>query len=103
LFIFFAYFGDARRGATAWFSGIVAFVAVRMFWGLRRLMWFWTTIAVILVYHILLIVLLPWPFEQLSYIQLLPLGFLDLGLAYGIIRLAEKLMDRIQRGDGTAV
>ncbi len=103
LFISFVYFGNAERASTAWFSGIVTFVVVRMFWGLRRRVWFWATIVVIVAYHVLLIALLPWPFRGLSYVQLLPLGLLDLAVAYGIIRLAEKVIDGLRKPDATAV
>jgi hypothetical protein len=90
----FAHFGDPRRGSTAWFSGIVLLVAIRMFWGLRKRVWFWITITIIAFLHVSLILFVPWPFKQLSYVALLPVALSDLAIACGIIRLAENVIER---------
>lgn len=76
--------------AAAVSAGMTA-VAVRYFWDLRKRTWFWVTIASIVLLHVPLILLIRWPSKQWSYVQLLPIGLLDFGIAYGIIRLAEKV------------
>jgi hypothetical protein len=94
LFILFAYFGDPGRGQAAWVSAISLATATRFLWDLRRRVWFWLTISIIALLHVPLILLVAWPLKQLTYIALLPAGLLDFGIAYGIIRLVENMMER---------
>jgi hypothetical protein len=94
-FIIFAYFGDSERGSTAWFSAIVISVAIRMFWALRKRVWFWITITLIALVHVPLTLFVSWPFKpQLTFVALLPVGLLDLAIVYGIIRLVENVIER---------
>src|ERR1035438_8195495 len=89
------YLGDPGRGRAAWLSAGAIAVAVRFLWDLRERVWFWVTIAIIVLLHVPLILLIPWPSEQLSYVALLPVGFLDFAFAYGIIRLIENMIERV--------
>jgi hypothetical protein len=90
----YAYFGDPGRGQAAWVSSIAICFAVRYFWDLKNCLWFWVTITIIVLVHVPLIVLIPWPFKQLTYIAALPFGFADFGIAYGIIQLAENVVEK---------
>ncbi len=99
LFIVFAYFGEPERGFTAWACAGVILITIRLFWGLRSRVWFWVTITIIAFLHVPLILFVPWPFKQLSYVALLPVGFLDFALAYGIIRLVENVIERNEASD----
>lgn len=96
LFIVFAYFDDPGRGQAAWVCAISITVAARFLWDLRARVWFWMTIAIIVLIHVPLIALIPWPDEQLSYVALLPAGFLDFLVAYGIIRLVESIIEKVR-------
>ncbi len=93
LYIVFACLGDPKRGFTASVSAAIVAVVVMAFWGLRKRAWFWVTVGVIVAYHIPIVVLLPWPFGRLNYIQTLPIALPDLCLAYGLIRLVEKVIE----------
>ena len=93
LFILSIYFHDPGRGQTAWIGAMMIALAVRFFWDLREHVWFWTTIAFIVLLHVPLILLIPWPLKQLSYVALLPAGLVDFGVAYGIIRLVENAIE----------
>jgi len=86
---------------AAWVSAGMISLAARFLWDLKDKAWYWITIAVIVLLHVPLILLVPWPLKQWSYVQLLPMGLLDFGLAYGIIRLVEKVMERVRREDDT--
>jgi hypothetical protein len=88
----FIYLGDSERGKTAWFSAMIILMAIRMFWDLRKRVWFWITITIITLLHILLVFFIPWPFKEVPYVALMPVGLLDLAIAYGAIRLVEKAM-----------
>jgi hypothetical protein len=94
ILILFIYIGDERRGSTAWFSAIMISIVIRTFWRLRNRVWFWITIGFIVLLHVALIILVPWPFKQLSYVALLPIGILDVFIAYGILRLMERVIER---------
>jgi hypothetical protein len=85
LFILYAILGDAGRGRSAWVSGMMIALATRYFWDLRRQALFWVAIAVVVLVHVSLITLVPWPSTHLTYVALLPIGLLDLGITYGII------------------
>ena len=102
LFIVFAYFGDPGRGQAAWVCAISVAVAARFLWDLRTRAWFWITIAVIVLLHIPLILLVPWPLKQLTYVALLPAGLADFAVAYGILRLVENFIERIRPSEQPA-
>lgn len=98
LFGIFAYFGDPGRGQAAWVGAGMIAVAGRLLWRLRDRPWYWVTLAVIVGLHVPLILFIRWPFKQYSYMQLLPLGFLDFAVVYGVIRLVERVIE----GDSSA-
>jgi hypothetical protein len=94
LFFLFAYLGDPGRGmAAAGSVGMIA-VAVRYFWDLRSRTWFWVTIGFTILAHVPVIVLIRWPFNKYSYVQMLPIGLLDFAIAYGVVRLVEFAVER---------
>ncbi len=99
LFFLVAHFSDEGRAIAASLSAATVAVIVRYFWDLRKRIWFWITVAIIAFLHILLVVFLPlpdkqWNYLHWNYVQMLPFGLLDFAIAYGIIRLAEKVVDR---------
>ncbi len=100
LFVLFLYLGDPGRGQAAWVSGLAITVAARFLWDVRNRVWYWTTLAIIVLLHVPLILLIAWPSKQLSYVALLPVGFLDFVIAYGIFRLVENITARIKKHDG---
>jgi hypothetical protein len=94
IYILFVYLGDSGRGRAAWvIAGMIA-LATRLVWDLKTRVWFWVTIAIITALHIPAILLIPWGDQNLSYVALLPLGLLDLGITYGIIRLVENAIEK---------
>lgn len=94
LYILFVYLGDPGRGRAAWISAAIVFVVVRKFWALRRRVWFWLTVTTIALCHVPLVLLIRWGNQSLSYVALLPAAFLDYAIAYKIIRLVEKVIER---------
>ena len=94
LFILSIYLGDPGRGQAAWISASAIALAARFLWDLRNRAWFWITIVVIVLIHVPLILFIRWPLKQLSYMALLPAGFADFALAYGIIRLVENAVEK---------
>src|ERR1035438_889970 len=72
LFVVLDYLGDPGRGQAAWVGGIAIAVAARFLWDLKNRIWYWITLAIIVLLHFPMILLVPWPFKQLSYVALLP-------------------------------
>src|SRR5579863_7900094 len=96
IYIFFVYVGDSGRGRAAWVSTGMIALAARLVWDLKNRVWFWVTMAAIALLHIPVIFFVPWGDQNLSYVALLPLALLDLGISYGIIRLVENAVERNQ-------
>lgn len=96
-FFLFAYLGDPGRGIVAAGSAGVITITVRYFWDLSKHMWFWITIGFIVLLHVAAIALIRWPFQQYSFMQMLPIALLDFGIMYGIIRLFENTFEKNSR------
>jgi hypothetical protein len=97
IYVVFDELGDPGRGQAAAISFLGVAMATGFSWDLRKRWWFWVTTAMIILLHIPLILLIPWPFKQLSYVALLPLGLLDFGIAYGIIRLVKNTIEKVHQ------
>jgi hypothetical protein len=88
-------FTDEARGAAAAYSAFMIAVAVRYFWDLRSRIWFWITIALIVLLHVPVLLFIRWPFNQYyTYVQMLPLALLDFAAMYGIITLSERVFEK---------
>jgi hypothetical protein len=66
-----------------------------MRWDLRKRVWFWVTIVIMVLLHLPLVMLLPWTNNSYPGIVLLPGALLDLAIVYGSIKLAESVMNRV--------
>ena len=75
-------------------SAYIIAIAVRYFWDLRKRIWFWVTVALITCLHVALVLLVAWPDKDYRGVQLLPIGVLDFGVIYGIIRLIENVFEK---------
>jgi|ERR1700677_3491990 hypothetical protein len=91
-FFLFLYLGDPAKGRAA---SICVFVIISVAWlssELRKRVWYWVTITVLVVLHIPLILLVPWTNKDYPGVVLLPFALLDFVLVYGCFKLAENLM-----------
>jgi hypothetical protein len=98
----YIYLGDPGRGQAAWASSVAICFAARFFWDLRNRGWFWVTLTIIVLLHLPLILLIPWPDIHLTYIAALPFVFADFGIAYGIIQFTENLAERNSKKNNNA-
>lgn len=92
IFLFFIYMGKADMGLTVFIVLGMMMFAVKLRWRLRRYVWFWATIALILALHVPLFYLVRWPqgkFPTIAYTM--PIGFADFFIILGAVGLAEKL------------
>jgi hypothetical protein len=97
----FAYFGKLEMGFTVSIVLLVAIIAIKLRWNLRRHAWFWGTIALILALHIPFLSLVQWPQTNVpTLVFAIPLGIIDFFLISGAISLAEKLFSKGDSSDG---
>jgi hypothetical protein len=99
LFFVFAYFGDPGRGQAACVCAVSITFAASFFWEPRTSIWYWATLAVIVLLHTPVILLVPWPMKQLSYIALLPAAVVDFAVVHGSLRLVRRLIQKY-KGEG---
>jgi hypothetical protein len=91
----FIFIGKAELGFTACIVLAMSMIAVRLRWKLRRHVWFWATIALILLLHIPLLFIVRWPKSNVPTIAYsLPLGIADFLLIISAINLAQRVFSK---------
>jgi hypothetical protein len=92
---FFIFIGKAELGFTACIVLGMSVIAVRLRWKLRKHVWFWATIALILLLHIPLLFIVRWPKSNAPTIAYsLPLGIADFLLIISAINLAQRVFSK---------
>jgi hypothetical protein len=87
VFFFFVYLGKPEMGFTVMIVLGIIMIAIYLRWKLRKHVWFWATIAFILLLHIPLFFVIRWPDTNVPTIAYsLPLGITDFLLISGAIR-----------------
>jgi hypothetical protein len=87
--ITFLYNADAGL-ATYMVLGVIVF-AIKLRWYLRKHIWFWAVIAVILALHVPLIFMVRWPYGHVpTLFYAMPIGIADFLIISGALRLAER-------------
>lgn len=102
LYWIFKSLGYEDIGRTAGLSLGVVLLAVRLRWNLRKQYWFWVVVVLMALLHLPLILAVNWPEYVIPGIALLPIAALDLFVILGVIRLAERLLNRITSSDDKA-
>ena len=98
--LLFAYLGKADMGLTVFIVVGMMMFAVKIRWKLRRYVWFWTTIVLILALHVPLFYLVRWPQGKLPTLAFtLPIGIADFLIILGTVGLAEKFFLKDSRPD----
>ena len=90
---------NPAMGRAAAISITMIVTAVWMRWDLRKRIWFWATIAVLVLLHVPIILLVPWSNVNYPGVVLLPQALLELAVAYGCVKVVERAM---KRSDKTA-
>lgn len=93
----FAFFGKWERGLGAAVCTSAVFLVVAVRWDLRRHLWFWITIGFSLLLQTPLVLLLPWRVRGSTGISALPICLLSYAIAFGCVKLAEKLTTRTEK------
>ena len=95
MLLLFIYFGKADMGLTLFIVLGVSIVAIKIRWNLRKHIWFWAIIAVILALHVPLFFMIRWPQGNVpTLFYTLPFGLVDFLIISGALGLAEKLLSK---------
>lgn len=97
-FVVFAILGDLGRGRAVAICAAVFFTTIWLRWDLRRKMWFWITLALLVAAHLPLLFLVRWSSASYPGVTLLPIALADLAIVYGPIRLLEMAGSRRSQG-----
>ena len=101
VFFVFVYLGRPKMGFTAVIVLGLSIFAVKLRWRLRRYVWFWVTIIVVLALHVPLLFFIRWPETRVPTLAYsLPFGILDFVLTTVALNLAEKLFSKSSFKDG---
>jgi hypothetical protein len=93
------YFGKLAFARPTIYSAVVIAIAVAMQWELRRHVWFWITVAVIVALHVPLVLFVPWTTKWIPAILITPICAGDLAMVIALIKLVEKLVGFTPSGD----
>ncbi len=92
VFFFFVYLDEAEMGFTVILVLGTIMLAIKLQWRLRKHLWFWATIALILALHVPLFYLIRWPETKTPTIAYsIPFGIADFLIISAAIRLSRNL------------
>ncbi len=92
VFLLFVFFGNADMGLAVVIVLGVILLAIKLHWKLRKHVWFWAIIVIVLALHVPIFRTVRWPqgsAPTLAYTM--PFGTLDFLLISAALWLAEKL------------
>jgi hypothetical protein len=99
MFALFMHFGREDLALpSVTYLGMTA-LAVALRWNLRKHVWFWMVIGLVLALHVVLLLKVPWPKFTVNRITLLPFGVADLLLVLGIIQFVKTIIVRDMSDD----
>jgi hypothetical protein len=99
VFLIFRHFGRVDLALSACIILGMIMLAIRMRWDLRSRVWFWATIVFVLLLHVPLLLLVPFPHIMVNRITLLPIGLADFLITWGAVRFVEKFIVKAAPSD----
>ena len=95
MLLLFIYLGKADMGLAVFIVLGASIVAIKIRWNLRKHIWFWAIIAIILALHVPLVFIVRWPQGSVpTLFYTLPFGLVDFLIISEGLRLAEKLLSK---------
>ncbi len=92
LYLIFSAFGNAGRGTAAGCFGGAIIIAARLRWDLRNRIWFWIVVGLVVLVHLTMVLLIPWPNRNYTLPIVLPVGIVDiLAISYLIQLIAKRV------------
>jgi hypothetical protein len=102
VYVFFAHIGKTGIGLSVSICLGMILLAIKIRWELRKRIWFWATIVLVLLLHVPMVLRVPWPHMTINRITLLPIGVADLLLTLGAIRFVETFIVKAAPSDREA-
>src|SRR5258708_17462863 len=94
VFILVTFLYNAEAGLAAYIVVGVMVFAIKLRWHLRKHVWFWAIIALILAIHVPLVFMVHWPKNLPTIFYAMPIGIADFLIISGALRLAENLFSK---------
>lgn len=95
VFFLFVYWGKEDMGLAVLIVLGVTIGAIKLRWDLRKHVWFWAIIAVMLALHVPLFFVVRWPQGNVpTLFYTLPFGIIDFLVISGVLGIAERLLSR---------
>jgi hypothetical protein len=95
VFLLFILLGKADMGLAVYIVLGMTIIAIKLRRKLRKHIWFWATIALVLALHIPLVFIARWPHGNLPTIAYaMPIGIADFLIVQGAIGLAQKVFSK---------
>jgi hypothetical protein len=92
VFFLITFLCNAEAGLAAYIVVGTIIFAIKIRWHLRRHIWFWAIIAMILALHVPLVFMVQWPKNAPTIFYAMPIGMADFLIISGTLKLAEKLL-----------
>ena len=92
LFLYLVYGGRLERVWPFMITIGVLAIVIRFKWKLRRQTWFWVTMAVIAVLHVLWVLFVPWTTKWIPVFVYIGIATADFVLILWILLVVEKFM-----------
>ncbi len=89
----FDHFGRFGLALPAVDSILVVAFTIAVKWKLRRKAWFWGTMAILALLHVLLILCVPWPTKWVPALAIAAVGSADVIVMLAILALVERFMN----------
>lgn len=83
------FWGPAKGRQAAIFAAVIM-VAAWLSWDLRKKIWFWIAILILILMHIPLVLLVPWTNNDYPGVVLMPVALLDFAFVLAVITLLRK-------------
>jgi hypothetical protein len=99
-YLYLIYGGRIELVWPSMLTVIVLGVVIRFKWKLRRQTWFWVTMAVIAVLHVLWVLFVPWTAKWIPVFVYTGLATVDFVLILWILLVVEKLVGRPKTQEG---
>jgi hypothetical protein len=95
VFFLVTFLSNADAGLAACIVLGMIMLAVKIRWNLRKHIWFWATIAIILALQVPLVFMIRWPQGNApTLFYTMPVGIADFLIILGAVGLAEKLFSK---------
>jgi hypothetical protein len=96
----FDHLGRFDLARPALFSIGMLGIAIAIKWKLRRNLWFWITMTILVALHVLLILFVPWTPKWVPAIVVIPIGIVDLFAMLAILSAVENFVERPKTSEG---